>query len=57
MQIARRELLAGIAGLPLAMILADPRLAFAAAHRWRAQGFRGARRAERDPGAGGDAGA
>ena len=31
MQIARRELLAGIAGLPLAMILADPRLAFAAA--------------------------
>ena len=31
MQIARRELLAGIAGLPLAMVLADPRLTFAAA--------------------------
>jgi carboxymethylenebutenolidase len=31
MQIARRELLAGLAGLPLAMVLADPRLAFAAA--------------------------
>ena len=31
MQIARRELILGMAGLPLAMVLADPRLSFAAA--------------------------
>ena len=31
MQIARRELILGMASLPLAMVLADPRLSFAAA--------------------------